>query len=82
MWSGPGKSDASLNWAGIGLYLECGRAKVPQGRVQPLSIAEDFDVLEHLPVHLLARVPRLVVAELALVRAEEAFLWGACCQGS
>ena len=63
--------DTLLGCPGLVSGLEIGRGEISQGRVQPLAIVEDFDVLEHLPMRLLARGFQPMQAQLALERAEE-----------
>ena len=63
--------DTLLSCLSNGLALEVSRGQIPQRRVQPLPIVEDFDEVEHLPARPLARGPAPVMDELALERAEE-----------
>ena len=66
--------DTKLSCHGERLTFELDRGEVPQRRVQPLPIVEDFDVLKHLPAYLLARGPKPMQAQLAFERAEETLL--------
>ena len=59
-----------------GQPLELGRGEIPQRGVQPLSIVEGFDEVEHLPVRVFMREPAQVRHQLPLERAEETLLGG------
>jgi len=72
----PEEVDTLLGCPGPVSGLERGRGQIPQRRMQPLPVLEEFDVFEHPPMRLLARGSEPMQAQLALEGAEEALFGG------